>query len=106
MGVCCWEVTAELKPAPIEDRTIVAVEDQGKLNGMGNTKVLLDSFFDRGINQLLVTPDEPFGTHWWMLRMKSGLRVAYIGTQDSFGRLTRFDGQAHLFEFGRNGRVV
>jgi len=81
---------------------------------MGNTKVLLDSFFDRGINQLLVTPDEAYGTHWWMLRMKSGLRVAYIGTPESFGRLTRYctdggmrgDGEAHLFEFGRNGKVV
>jgi hypothetical protein len=112
-------MTPERKPAPLDDRTIVAVEDQGKLIDLGNTKVLLDSFFDRGIHNLLVTPQdgdlfETNASHWWMLRMKSGLRLAYIGTPDSFGRLTRYctsegagpvDGQAHLFEFGRNGRL-
>jgi hypothetical protein len=107
-------MTPELKPAAVEDRTIVAVEDQGKLLDLSNTRVLLDSFFDRGIKHLLVTPNEPTGTHWWMLRMKSGKRLAYIGTLESFGRLTRYctdaatgpvDGQAHLFEFGRSGKV-
>jgi hypothetical protein len=98
--------TAERKPAALNDRTIVAVEDQGKLIDLSNTKVLLDSFFDRGIKHLLVTPGEPTGTHWWMLRMKSGLRLAYIGTQEGFARLTRLDGQAHLFEFGRTGRLA
>ena len=98
-------MTAERKPAPVEDRTIIAVEDQGELCGLGNTKVLLDSFFDRGIKHLLVTPDESTATHWWMLRMKSGKRLAYMGTQESFMRLTRLDGQAHLFEFGRSGRL-
>jgi hypothetical protein len=103
-----------LKPAALKDRTIVAVEDQGRIIDLSNTRVLLDSFFDRGIKHLLVTPNEPVGTHWWMLRMASGFRVAYIGTLQSFQKLTRFtteqgaeceDGIAHLFEFGRNGRV-
>jgi hypothetical protein len=68
-------MTPELKPAAIEDRTVVAVEDQGVIIDLGNTKVLLDSFFDRGIKHLLLTPGEPVGTHWWLLRMKSGIRL-------------------------------
>jgi hypothetical protein len=105
-------IEAERKPAPLDDRTIVAVEDQGKLIDLGNTKVLLDSFFDRGIHNLLVTPGEPIGTHWWLLRMKSGLRLAYIGTAESFARLAGergagpTQGEAHLFEFGRNGKLI
>lgn len=105
-------IDAERKPAPIDDRTIVAVEDQGKLNGMGNTKVLLDAFFDRGIRNLLVTPDAgAIATHWWMLRMKSGLRVAFMGTVEAFARLAGERGagetrsEAHLFEFGRSGKL-
>lgn len=94
-----------LKPADLADRTIQAVEDKGRCAGLGNTKVLLDSFFDRGIKHLLVTPGEPTATHWWMLRMKSGKRIAYFGTLESFAAFT-LDGQGHLYEFGRSGRVV
>jgi hypothetical protein len=99
-------IEAQRKPAAPADRTIVAVEDQGKLSDLGNAKVLLDSFFDRGIHNLLVTPDDVTATHWWMLRMQSGLRVAFMGSQEGFARLTRLDGQAHVYEFGRSGKLA
>lgn len=97
-------MTPSLKPAPIDDRAIVAIEETGICAGLGNTKVLLDSFFDRGIKHLLVTPGEPFATHWWMLRMKSGKRLAYFGTQESFSEFTR-TGQGHIYQYGRHGKL-
>jgi hypothetical protein len=104
---------AERKQASPADRTIVAVEDQGLLQGLSNTRVLLDNFFDHGIRQLLVSPEEGSeelferdASHWWMLRMKSGLRVAFIGTPVSFACLARGGGQAHLFEFGKSGKLA
>jgi len=98
------DIQAERKPARIEDRVIEGVIDHGRLVDLSNTRVLLDSFFDQGIKRLLVTPGEVVATHWWMLRMQSGTRIAYFGTQESFGQFTR-DGQGHLYEFGRSGKL-
>ncbi len=93
-----------LKPPPIQDRQIVAVEDRGVLQGLGNSKVLLDSFFDRGIKRCLITDGEPTVTGWWLLRMRSGLRIVYFGTEESFVEFQR-TGQGHCYEFGRNGKL-
>lgn len=93
-----------LKAPAVQDRQIVAVEDRGTLQGLGNSKVLLDSFYDRGIRKCLITDGVPTVTNWWLLRMRSGLRIVYFGTEGSFKEFQIY-GQGHCFEFGRNGRL-
>lgn len=93
------------KSPPLDDRIIVAVEDRGIMNGLGNARVLLDSFWDRGIFQMLLSPHNAVATNWWLLRMKSGLRVVYIGTEETFVEFQRTR-EGHLYEFGRAGKVV
>jgi hypothetical protein len=84
-------------------RTISAVEDSGLLNsGMGGAKVLMAAFVSQGIRNAIVADGIPLASHWWLLRMKSGDRVVYWGTPESFDRFQQ-RGKGHAYEMGVEG---
>jgi hypothetical protein len=102
----------------IGDRTVVERLDSGTLQGLGNTRVLLDAFYDQGVRHCIIpvarrarmadaSDDEIVSgaTHWWLLLMGSGMKVVYIGTPKSFERFQNDGARGNLFEFFRSGRV-
>jgi hypothetical protein len=111
--------TFNIEDAPlIGDRDVVECLDSGVLQGLGNTRVLLDAFYDQGVRHCIIpivrrarmahaSDDEIVGaaTHWWLLLMRSGMRVIYFGTPASFERFTNDGARGNLFEFFRSGRV-
>jgi hypothetical protein len=91
-----------LKGPGTPERTIVAVSDCGKLQGLGNAKVLMASFASQGVRNCIVADDVPAASDWWLLRMKSGDVVVYFGTPESFA-LFQKTGKGHAYEMGVEG---
>lgn len=83
-------------------RTIVAVADQGKLQGLGNAKVLMASFVSQNIRNCIVADDVPAASEWWLMRMASGDMIVYFGTPESFA-LFQKTGTGHAYEMGVDG---
>lgn len=89
----------------IGDRTVVERLDSGVCAGLGNTRVLLDAFFDAGVKHCIVPYGRSSVTHWWLLLMRSGMKVVYFGTPSSFEQFQNDGARGNLFEFGRSGKV-